>query len=427
MRKWEDIVKEKLEGYGSTLPEGSLADFRARRDGRTGAPATKRFPLVWALAPALAVLAAVLFLRQPAAPDEGVRLVQQPAKPVPVATDSSATGTVAPEASLIAQADQPKVDAARSRKAVPTAAQPARNVSAERANDSQQDGNVSAEPEIDSAWAENVSPEANDPSTALTAEEETPANNPAEERETPASEPDPFEPSTALAELPEQSPFVPEAYTANSSRVNFGTTAAAVSGGGLLTAAALSLLAPQAGRVESVSQQGGKYGSSDPVIGGSIPRSVDFCFPLRLGLSARVPLVGRLNLTTGLDYSLYTTKLTYTTFTDVQRAHYLGVPVRLDWTLLGNKWLELYVGGGLEGDICLAMTLNGKSTCRDGFALSLLGAAGLQLNLSKRLGLFVEPQLSRTVPSRGRCLPTYRTQDPVVFTVNSGIRITFNK
>ena len=111
----------------------------------------------------------------------------------------------------------------------------------------------------------------------------------------------------------------------------------------------------------------------------------------------------------------------------MQRAHYLGVPVRLDWTLLGNKWLELYVGGGLEGDICLAMTLNGKSTCRDGFALSLLGAGGLQFNLSKRLGLYVEPQLSWIVPSRGRSLPTYRTQDPVVFTVNSGIRITFNK
>ncbi len=408
MRKWEDIVKEKLEGYGSTLPEGSLADFRARRDGRAGAPATKRFPLVWALAPALAVLAAVLFLRQPAAPDEGVRLVQQPAKPVPVATDSSATGSAVPETALIAQAELPKADAARSRKAVPTAAQPARNVSAERANDSAENA--------------NVSPEAEAP--AATATEETTATA---EPETAVGEPAWSEPATALAELPQQSPFVPEAYTANSSRVNFGTTAAAVTGGGLLTAAALSLLAPQAGGIESVPQQGTQYGSSDPVIGGSIPRSVDFCFPLRLGLSARVPLVGRLNLTTGLDYSLYTTKLTYTTFTDVQRAHYLGVPVRLDWTLLGNKWLELYVGGGLEGDICLATTLNGKSTCRDGFALSLLGAGGLQFNLSKRLGLYVEPQLSWTVPSRGRSLPTYRTQDPVVFTVNSGIRITFNK
>ncbi len=408
MRKWEDIVKEKLEGYGSTLPEGSLADFRARRDGRAGAPATKRFPLVWALAPALAVLAAVLFLRQPAAPDEGVRLVQQPAKPVPVATDSSATGSAVPETALIAQVELPKADPARSRKAVPTAAQPARNVSTECANDSAENA--------------NVSPEAGAP--AATTTEETTATA---EPETAVGEPAWSEPATALAELPEQSPFVPEAYTANSSRVNFGTTAAAVSGGGLLTAAALSLLAPQAGRIESVSQQGAQYGSSDPVIGGSIPRSVDFCFPLRLGLSARVPLVGRLNLTTGLDYSLYTTKLTYTTFTDVQRAHYLGVPVRLDWTLLGNKWLELYVGGGLEGDICLAMTLNGKSTCRDGFALSLLGAGGLQFNLSKRLGLYVEPQLSWTVPSRGRSLPTYRTQDPVVFTVNSGIRITFNK
>ena len=31
MRKWEDIVKERLEGYESALPAGSFADFRARR------------------------------------------------------------------------------------------------------------------------------------------------------------------------------------------------------------------------------------------------------------------------------------------------------------------------------------------------------------------------------------------------------------
>ena len=65
MRKWEDIVKDKLGGYESNLPEDSLAAFHARR-ATAGATKAKRFPLVWAIVPAIAAgLAAVLFLRAP--------------------------------------------------------------------------------------------------------------------------------------------------------------------------------------------------------------------------------------------------------------------------------------------------------------------------------------------------------------------------
>ena len=44
MRKWEDIVKDKLGGYESNLPEDSLAAFHARR-ATAGATKAKRFPL----------------------------------------------------------------------------------------------------------------------------------------------------------------------------------------------------------------------------------------------------------------------------------------------------------------------------------------------------------------------------------------------
>ena len=40
MRNWEDILIDKLEGYESPLPEGGLAEFRARREG--AAPAAKQ-------------------------------------------------------------------------------------------------------------------------------------------------------------------------------------------------------------------------------------------------------------------------------------------------------------------------------------------------------------------------------------------------
>ena len=53
MKNWEDIVKDKLEGYESPLPEGSLAEFRARRDA-AGSAAAKRSPLLWIVPTAVA-------------------------------------------------------------------------------------------------------------------------------------------------------------------------------------------------------------------------------------------------------------------------------------------------------------------------------------------------------------------------------------
>ena len=68
MRKWEEIFKDKLDEYESTLPEGSLSEFHARREGfpiRSGIKGTGvRRGTVAAVA---AGLAAVLLLRHPAA------------------------------------------------------------------------------------------------------------------------------------------------------------------------------------------------------------------------------------------------------------------------------------------------------------------------------------------------------------------------
>lgn len=151
-------------------------------------------------------------------------------------------------------------------------------------------------------------------------------------------------------------------------------------------------------------------------------------FPLKFGLSTRIPLTDRLNLTTGIDYSLYSSWYEYTVSgKKKQLAHYLGIPVRMDWTLASNRWLDVYVGGGLETDWCVAATLDGEQIKKDGFGLSLLGAGGIQFNMTKRLGLFIEPEISWTIPSESRVLESYRTDGPVMFSVASGVRINIGK
>ena len=105
MKNWEDIIKDKLEGYESTLPEGSLAEFRARREGAGTASARKRSPLLWILPTAVAAgLATFFFLRQPDTPESPIRQTQQPSVAVAPAPESvetpQATETLnSPEAS----------------------------------------------------------------------------------------------------------------------------------------------------------------------------------------------------------------------------------------------------------------------------------------------------------------------------------------
>ena len=392
MRNWEDIVKDKLEEPDGTLPESVFAEFQARRSGAAPAPAARRSPLVWVVATAVAAgLAAILLLRKPSVPEDSIRIVPQPVPTVAVASDSTAVEAEEPipVRPLIAQAPVPK--AAAPITIAPKAEEP-----------------EVAEPEI-------VEPEPVRPEVVETAEEPT------------VSEPVAAEPAVATA-----SPFVPQDTPARSVDMHIAPAAGIVAGGGLLAA----LLAPIAGKGDLMSEQASSY--SEPSYGNpldcnppSFLNEVDHfthTFPFKGGLSVGIPVSDRLRITTGLEYSLYQTRVSFTKSGEKkQAAHYLGVPLRLDWTLASNRWLNVYVGGGASGDWCVGATLAGKEMPRDGFSFSLLGAGGVQFNMTRHLGLYVEPEISWTLPSEKRVLETYRSAHPFLFSVATGLRINLDK
>ena len=371
MRKWEDIVKDKMEAFDEALPESVFAEFHAIRRGATPAPAPKRFPLVCALVPAVAAgLATVLFLRQPSTPDDGIQVVQQPVQPVAALSDSTGVAEPIQDQPLFARAASPKVSG-------------------------------------------------NKKETEPVAETNTEAQDSPEIQE-PANDNGPIVTTAAPAFLPEG--------TRKAVKPKVGPVAGLIAGGGLVAAVAAPLLggfgvmdmAPQA------IEDGSPMVPDCPV--DELTGNQGHGFPLKLGLSTRIPITGRLNVTTGVNYSLYSSWFEYSiSGKKKQLAHYVGVPVRLDWTLASNKWLDVYVGGGFEADWCVGATLEGGRIKKDGFGLSLLGAGGVQFNFNKRIGLFVEPEISWTIPSESRVLETYRTGHPVSFSVASGIRVNFGK
>lgn len=366
MRKWEDIIKDKMEEPEGALPESVFAEFCARREAAAAAPAKKRFPPVWAVVPAVAAgLAAVLLLHKPSVPEGDIQIIQQPLTTVAVVADTTTVNEPEQTTPLIARAVKPKVE--RPADVKPQEVRPADVKPQEvRPADVKPQEVVKVEKTEDIAHTKNI------------------------ENVDPVEEADrvPTKPVT----------------------MKVGPATGIIAGGGLLAAIIPPVL--ESGTTMDY--------ANDERIG-----NADHYFPLKMGLSVRFPLNDRLSFTTGLNYSRYRSSFTYSLSGEkIQNAHYLGIPVRLDWTLASNKWLDIYVGGGFEGDFCLGATLAGERIAKDAFCASLLGAGGIQFNLTKRFGVYVEPALSCTITPENPVPETYRTKHPLMFSVSSGLRIT---
>lgn len=146
--------------------------------------------------------------------------------------------------------------------------------------------------------------------------------------------------------------------------------------------------------------------------------------PLRLGVSLWIPVNDRWAIETGLDYSLYSSKMTYTKSGELtQTASYLGIPLYADYIIAQNKWLSVYTGAGVSFEYCINASISGKQINQNRFSFSIAGTGGIQFNISNNLGIYLAPSISWTPPVGQNALKTYRTEHRVMFSVNSGIRI----
>ena len=383
MKQWEEIIKDKMEEFDDTLPESVFAEFRARRDGAIHVP--KRSRMIWAIVPAVAAgLAAILLLRPSSAPDEGIRIVRQPAPPVAQADIPAEPPVDVPKKAVVSEAVTPQafVSSSATPKAVVNDAEPAKEPVAQLAEPAEQ----TAEPE----------------------------EQPTERTVGPM-----VEQSEPAAERP---------------KIKISPAGGAITGGGLLAAVLSSAL----GNTDLSTETDYNW-ARIPYHSGlahvnpkDIVASEDFLTgpikhhsPIKTGLSVRIPVSERLVITTGLEYSLYRSSFTFSqSGENKQSVHYLGIPVRLDWTFVSRRWFDVYLGGGLAGDYCLGATFAGRKIRSDGFGLSVLGAAGGQVNLTERISIYLEPEVSWDALPGRRVLQTYRSENPFMFSIATGIRIS---
>ena len=390
MKQLEDKIKDRLEGFESSLPEGDLAEFRTLLDDAAGAGMKRKSAyLAWMTPAAVAAVLALFFILRPTPGIEPIQVIDNGAMVAqviePVAIDDS-TDVVVVESK---PASTRKVQQHHSRA-----------VNNEEYVDNTEKENIAEEASVEIATPEADS---NDSKTVS----DTPANNGG------------------------SSPFVPSSISDDKKAVSIkvGPAAAGVLGGS--GAVALASLLPSmlnSNVTPNTSQSSSVVGPGGTVIEpGPDERTGDNThhMPLRAGLSIRVPFNERWSLTSGVDYSWYSSTIGYSvTGGHKQDAHYIGIPVRADFTIARNRWLDVYVGAGASADFCVAAFEAGQKIAKDGVGFSLIGAGGVQFNITDNLGIFLDPTLSWNIPSNNRVLDTYRYDHPFMFSVSTGLRIT---
>ena len=148
--------------------------------------------------------------------------------------------------------------------------------------------------------------------------------------------------------------------------------------------------------------------------------------PLSLGLDVSISVAPRLELTSGIDLSLYRSRpfVSAGASKNVQNAYYLGIPLRLDWTLWNQGRFSAWLGAGGKADYLIYGKWGSERLKDDTIHWSVVGDVGLQYCLSPNIGLFLQPEISYYFKPAAPAIQTYRTGHPLVFSVGAGLRFT---
>lgn len=163
--------------------------------------------------------------------------------------------------------------------------------------------------------------------------------------------------------------------------------------------------------------------------------------PVKIGLTARY-YIGRFGIETGLDYSILTSDITTgekgkTWSSGTQTLQYLGIPLNASFNLLDKRFVTLYLSAGGEMEKCL----KGRTRIdeyEDGSYLrstsnvlkvkplqwSVNAAAGVQVNILRNLGAYVEPGVVHHFDNGAKVRSSY-TDRPTDFSLRFGLRYSF--
>lgn len=148
--------------------------------------------------------------------------------------------------------------------------------------------------------------------------------------------------------------------------------------------------------------------------------------PISAGISVRKNLSKGFSIETGLVYTLLISDLSYenSTASVRQKLHYLGLPLRTNWNFIDKKDFTFYLSAGGMIEKCIYGKIGTNKETIDPVQWSILTAVGAQYNVSKHVGIYVEPGMSYYFDD-GSDAQTIRKENPCNFTLQAGLRLSY--
>lgn len=165
--------------------------------------------------------------------------------------------------------------------------------------------------------------------------------------------------------------------------------------------------------------------------------------PVRMGLSVKYAINNRLSLGSGVTYAILNSDIKHRTasrfVSGQQRLHYVGIPLDISYRILSWKRLSLYGSAGVLGEKCVSgkivsdywtddnsTTSVTESTEALPFQISINASAGIQFDIIRQLGVYVEPGISYYF-NDGTAVDNIYKDKPLNFNINVGLRLNIGR
>ena len=147
--------------------------------------------------------------------------------------------------------------------------------------------------------------------------------------------------------------------------------------------------------------------------------------PIRLGLSLQYQLSPNLALNSGISYSYLESdfEMTYgqnSSYT--QKLRYVGVPLGVSWKLWEAGGFSLYLTGGTLIEKCVSAYMADEKMDSRPWQLSVNASAGAEYNISRQLGLYLEPSLGYYFDDKSS-IEHYYKEHPLAPSIQFGLRL----
>ncbi len=135
--------------------------------------------------------------------------------------------------------------------------------------------------------------------------------------------------------------------------------------------------------------------------------------PVSAAVTMEQPLGKKFSVEAGVQYSNLRS--------DGQNLHYIGIPVKMNYTLASTSKFDWYATVGGVADKCIA---GAPDNSEEPIQLALTAGVGMNYKLNEKIALFAEPGFSYHFKTSS-ALETVRTERPANLNLICGIRMTY--